>query len=241
MDLSSDRRRIDINDAGVEVTHCPEGVVDVLGVDGRGEAILHAVRYPDRFVKRVDGDDRRHRSEDLLLCYTHLRPYLRKNGRLMEVAMRVVTIAQALASDQYLRSFLLADLHVLQDGFILLPVDRRSHRHLLVEPAPDLQLACALRQPSAKLIRDGAVGDDPARGRAALARRPKRTPDRSFEHQIEVGVLHDDDGILAAHLQRDALECLCGNPRDVVPDLGRAREGDYLYVRVPDERLACLR
>ncbi len=226
MNFGADGRGVDVDDAGVDVTHRAEGIVDVAGVDRRRQAILDAVGDVDRLVQRFDGNDRRDRAEDLLLRDTHIRPHIAEDRRLVEVTVRVAALFEPVAAEQDRGALLLADLDVLQHGLVLLLVDRRPHRHLLVQPAADGHRARALGQPPPKLLGHGAVGDQPARSRAALACRAERAPDRSLDHQIKVGVVHHDDRVLAAHLERHSLERLGGYFRDVVADFGRAGKGE---------------
>ena len=40
------------------------------------------------------------------------------------------------------------------------------------------------------------------RSRAALAGRAERAPERAFDGVIDVGIIHDDDRVLAAHFER---------------------------------------
>jgi hypothetical protein len=50
------------------------------------------------------------------------------------------------------------------------------------------------------------VHDHAAGGGAALTGRPERRPHDAVDGQVEVGVVHDDDGVLAAELEVDVLE-----------------------------------
>ena len=61
------------------------------------------------------------------------------------------------------------------------------------------------RQAVDELGLHGAVRDHAAGGGAALAGGAERAPEDAFDGQVEIGVVHDDDGVLAAHLERDAL------------------------------------
>src|SRR4029079_9201819 len=53
MDLGANRRRVDVEDPGVEIAHGRKGAVDVLRIDRRGEPIFDAVADLDRLVERV--------------------------------------------------------------------------------------------------------------------------------------------------------------------------------------------
>src|SRR5436305_310272 len=60
VDFGADGRRVDVDDAGVHVTHGGERAVDVLSVYRSGEAVLHAVAYGDSLV---EGPARNHRHD----------------------------------------------------------------------------------------------------------------------------------------------------------------------------------
>ena len=57
-----------------------------------------------------------------------------------------------------------------------------------------------------ELVVDGLVHEQ-ARGRGAtLAGRAEGAPDRAVDREVDVRVVHDEDRVLAAHLQVQALE-----------------------------------
>jgi hypothetical protein len=91
-----------------------------------------------------------------------------------------------------------------------------------------------------QLVVDAALDDDPARGRAALAGRAEGRPDDPFDGEVEVGVVEDDDRVLAAELQMDVLEAVGRRLQDRNAGLARACERDHSHVRVTDEGLADL-
>src|SRR5262245_22684946 len=62
--------------------------------------------------------------------------------------------------------------------------------------------------------------DDHATGRrTALPRGTEASPDASFDRQLQLCIVHDDDDVLAAHLEMDVLEAgrsiLIDEPADV--------------------------
>ena len=80
--------------------------------------------------------------------------------------------------------------------------------------------------------------DDAARRSTALARRPERGPEDSVERELEIGVLHHDDRVLAAELEVDVLEVICGIPHHRDAGLARAGERNHRDVWMPDEPVA---
>jgi hypothetical protein len=82
------------------------------------------------------------------------------------------------------------------------------------------------------------VHDHAARGGAALPRGAERRPDDPVDREVEVGVVHNDDRVLAAQLQVDALELVGGVLEHLDAGLARAGQRDHRYVRVAHERVA---
>ena len=60
----------------------------------------------------------------------------------------------------------------------------------------------------------------------------------AVEGQLEIGVLPDDDGVLATELEADALQRLRRAAAYIHARLGMAREGDDPHVWVIDQRVA---
>src|SRR5439155_9072227 len=76
------------------------------------------------------------------------------------------------------------------------------------------------------------VNHHSAGGSTALARGSKTAPDSTINCQIKVGIVHDDDDILAAHFQVAMFETWGTSPRDRVPNLGRSCKGYQLDFRM---------
>src|SRR5947207_2330726 len=104
------------------------------------------------------------------------------------------------------RAFLASDLDVFHDGLELTTAHRRSHLGRGVEPVADAQCPGSGDELFEKRLIDPLVYDDAACGGAALAARAEPAPEASFHRQLEVGVLHDHDDVLAAHLEMHLLE-----------------------------------
>ena len=66
----------------------------------------------------------------------------------------------------------------------------------------------------------------------------ERRPDDAVDREVEVGVVHDDDRVLAAELEVDVLEALGRSLEHLHAGLARARERDHADVGMPDEPLA---
>ena len=115
-----------------------------------------------------------------------------------------------------------------EDELALSAPDVDVARHLLdcagVDERPDVdRLVQAGAQPEGPRPRlealeqrlgDRSLHDHPRAGRAALAGRPEGRPEDAVRREVEVRVPQDDDAVLAAQLQRDALEPPAGALRD---------------------------
>src|SRR5437660_1084757 len=117
--------------------------------------------------------------------------------------MCVITFVQMMAAASERGAvFILADIDVAHDllhgGF----VDYRSHVDLRIGAVADAHRSRSLNQFLCELLVHFLVHDQPRRSRAALAGSPKCAPDSTFYRVVDVGVVHDYDGVLAAHLER---------------------------------------
>ena len=79
------------------------------------------------------------------------------------------------------------------------------------------------------------MDDDAAGGRAALAGRAERRPDDAVHGEVEVGVVHDDDPVLAAQLEVDVLEPFGGGLEHRDARLARPGQRHDADVRMPHD------
>ena len=108
------------------------------------------------------------------------------------------------------------------------------------QSGPDAHLLGAFDQPLRERVCDLLVHDHAARRSAALAGRPERRPHDALHREVEIGVVHDDDPVLATELEVDVLEVVGCALRHEDACLARAGEGDHRDVGMPDEPVACL-
>ena len=117
----------------------------------------------------------------------------------------------------------------------------------LVDQRPDVGASASGRRRGAaaprashqrpqEVVVDLPVQDQPAGGGAALAGGAERAPEHALERQVEVGVVHHDHRVLAAHLERQPLVHPAADLADAGAGLRRAGERDDRHVRVLDER-----
>ena len=206
LNLCPDRRCVDINDARLQLVDGSEGAVDVVRVDGQREAVSGVVGDLDGLLKGIHRDDRDAGAEDLLLRDPHGGVYLAEDGRGVEIAVVQPILGQHAASSEDPGPLGLADLGVRIHALELVGVDDGTQLDVRLEAVPDLERFGTRHQLLLHVAQHLSLHDQARAGGAPLAGRAEAAPDRAVEHQIQVGVVHHDDGVLAAHLQRDALE-----------------------------------
>ena len=225
---------------GLQVAHRAERLVDVAREDRGREPVADPVRDADRLVEVLDRDQRRRRAEDLLLRDPHLRIDVGEDRRPVEEALAELALGRRLAAGEELRALVRADPRVRVDLVERLLVDHGAEVGLGIPAGADPHLLGARDEPLLQLAVDRLVDDHAARGRAALPGGAEGRPDDPLHRELEVGVVHDDDRVLAAELEVDVLEVVGGRLRDRDSRLARAGEGDDRDVRVADEPLAGL-
>src|SRR6185369_6652200 len=85
-------------------------------------------------------------------------------------------------------------------------VDQRPHEGRRIEGIADAHRGVDLLEPRHHLARHALLHDEPARGGAALARRAHGGESHGAHGEIEIGVIHDDHGVVAAQLEDGAPE-----------------------------------
>ena len=83
---------------------------------------------------------------------------------------------------------------------------------------------------------DAFLHEQARAGAADLALVEPDGVDHALDRAVEIGVVEDDEGRLAAELQRQLLAGAGGRLADDAADLGRAGEGDLVDVRMLDDQ-----
>jgi hypothetical protein len=96
---------------------------------------------------------------------------------------------------------LLTDLHIVVDAFNGSPVDNRTNIHLWIKSVAESQFFGALGERFFDLAGDSLLDDQAACRCAALSAGAEGCPEGRFGDEVKIGVVHDDNGILAAHLE----------------------------------------
>ena len=221
----------DIDGADFQLVDEARDVVEPVGADARREPVGGRIRNADhlRDVVRA-ADDRDDRAERLLAHQFAVVRHVVDDGRRIERALPVVAVQQLRALLPPHRSTRRSNSFAAP-SWITVPT---SVAGSIGSPAFSF-FALASTQ-LGKFVRDLLDHEDALHRRAALAGVLGRAGDRKLGRLVEVGVLHDDQRIVAAELQHDAP--IAGLVGDVLADLHRAGERDQVAVRVGDHGIA---
>ena len=111
-------------------------------------------------------------------------------------------------------------------------VDQRTNRNAWFEPVTDLQRANRLGQTRDKHVVDLVLRQDAIDANAGLASIAIFRRHRAFDRSIDVRIVEDDEGCIAAELHRGALHGRCALHHQLLADFGRAREGELAHDRI---------
>ncbi len=161
-----------------------ERIVDVARENGRGQAVVHVVRDFERFVERLERNQRNHGAENFLLADSHRGIAIGKNGRLVEPAVGMSAIREAVAAGRELCMFGHADFHVIHHGLELLLVDARPHFNGGIEAVAHFKGLGARDKFLQKFPIDLFLNGDAAGCGAALAGGAEASPDRAFDGEV---------------------------------------------------------
>jgi len=95
----------------------------------------------------------------------------------------------------------------------------------------DLQGLGALREAAGELLVDGVVDEEPVGAHARLAAVAEFRDHRPVDCGVQVGVLEDDEGRVAAQFQGHLLDGGCALGGQDPADLGGSGEGEVLHDR----------
>src|SRR5882762_7023052 len=223
---------VDVDDAREQVANGVKGAIDVARVDRGREAVGHAVGYFHGFFQASDGDYRNHRAEDFFLRDPHPGIAVAEHRRFVEPTFGERAVSQATAAGEELGAFGLADLHVLHYGFELLLVDARTHIDSWVEAIADFQFFGAGYQTRSEFAVHGFVNGDAAGCSTTLTGGAEAAPDCAVDREVEIGVVHHDDYVLAAHFEAAMFEFGCAGFGDQATDSGGAGEADHRDIQM---------
>src|SRR4029078_2701336 len=113
--------------------------------------------------------------------------------------------ARPLAAGRAPRPFVASDLHVLHHRLQLRVAVRRPHLGLGLQPVADDERLRPRHELVDELLVDLLVHNDAAGRSAALPGGAEAAPQAAVHRQLEGGVVHDHDDVLAAPLESDLL------------------------------------
>ena len=212
------------------------GAADVARPDARRKAVVDVVGPGDRLLlvgERLDGDDR---AEDLALDDLVALRQPGDDRRGVEVPRPVDDRAAGDPLGAGGRA-----VHEPAHAVELRGRDERTHLGVLGRRVADGELLDRGGERGDEVVIDLRPGEH-ARGRGAvLARVPVARDLHAFDGGLDVGVVEDEHGSLAAELQMQALERVRRDPGDLLAGPDVAGERDHRHVRVAHERRAgCL-
>lgn len=206
-----------------------DGSVEVLGVNGGGQTVVGVVGGLDDVLLGLEPGDGANGTEDLLLHDLHLGGDAGEDGGLDEVALVAVALATRLDGG----TLILTGLDVAHDAVVLELADLRALEGVLSEGVADLVLFGALLERGDKLVVDAILHVDTGPGTAALAVVEVDTKVDPVDGVLNVSVVEDNIGGLAAKLERDLLKVRRRRGlHDLPANSSRASEGNLVDVHV---------
>src|SRR6185503_18455893 len=142
------------------------------------------------------------------------------------------------AAGHQLRAFLLADADVFEVLPELRLVDDRTDVGAGRQRVVDLELRQPVRKRANEAVVNARPDDQSRRGRAALPGRKESAVDRAVDRHPQVGVVQNDQRILAAHFELQLGHALDRLGGDRVARRDRAGEADAVDAPIVDHRLA---
>ena len=229
------------DEAGVDADHAvfqrflhPGDAADVTRVEVGRKAEDGVVRHLDDFGFGLELEQRGERSEGLFLRHFHVRGDAGYHCRLEERPAKLVPLATGhdLAAPGEDVGDMLFDL--VHRGFI----DQRAGGDPGLQPVADGQFLHGGSQLFGKGVIDPGLHVDPVRADAGLAVVAELRDHCAFDGRIQIGVVKDDEGGVAAKLHRALQHLVGGLTQQDAAHLGRPGEGQLADQRVLAEFLA---
>jgi hypothetical protein len=129
-------------------------------------------------------------------------------------------------------------LGVFMDGLHAPSIDQRPHVGARLKTVADAQRLSSSSQLLRERFLHGFMYDHAARRGAALAGRAEGTQGNATHRKIHVGVIHHDNGILAAQFQGATAQVAPTDLRDAPPNLGRTGQRDHIHAPMARQRVA---
>src|SRR6266550_3353243 len=216
--LCSDGWCVDVRNSVVQLVQSPERSVDVPRVDRRRQSVLHVVVHRKSLIRVLDPDHGKNRTEDLFLLEPATRLDVRKNRRPVEVALR--QLVRTFSAGHQFRAFRLTNVDVGLDLSDCILVDQRSDIRPLLPSVSKLESLGAVLEHAEELIVNLLLDYKTTGSGTTLPGRAKCAPQRAFEREIQIGIVHHDLSVLPSHLEREALVESATSLADKAPCFG---------------------
>src|SRR5690606_8207120 len=219
-------------DAGLEAGGDVEAEVDVFAPEGGGEAVAGVVGERHRLVGGAEAHGDQHRAEDLLGDDAAGGGDVGDPHGAEEPAAALGEVDVGLVDAGALGGALFDEV---LDARHLHRCDQGADVDGLVERVADAQRLHAAPELVDETGLDGLLDEQARAGAADLALVEPDGVDQALDGAVDVGVLEDDVGRLAAELEGEAFAGAGGRAADQLADLGGAGEGDLLDIGVGDD------
>ena len=223
---------VDKRHAVLELGRDLAGLVQVRAPHGAGQPVVGVVGDADRVVDVLGLVDDRDRSEDLVAAHVGLRVDVGEQGRLHVGAVAV----DLCAADAHRGVAVLARLlQTLDDLVAGLDGRQRSDVGVVVVVGADRELADLLLQGVHGAVVEVLEHDEALWGVAGLAGVVHADGQELVEHPVEVLVVDDQEGVVAAELEHGLLVVLAGGLGHGGAGALGTGQGDALDAGVGDE------
>ncbi|MPL75524.1 hypothetical protein SDC9_21348 [bioreactor metagenome] len=236
-DLGRDDAGVHPDDAVFEAFLHAGDAADVAGVEIRGQTEDRGIRLLDHLFLGVEPEQRCDRAEGFLGGDLHLLRHAGDDGRLEEGAAKRVALA---AGDDGAAALDHVGDVILDLGHGLVR-DQRAGGDAGLETVADVQLGDRGGQLLGEGVIDPGLHIDAVRADAGLAVVAELRHHRALDRGVEIGVVEDDEGRVAAKLHRAFHHLIGGLTHQDPADLGRAGEGQLTHRVVLAELLADVR
>lgn len=212
----------------------PQRPRQVVGPDVAGQAVGNVIGDLKCFFFRTEADGGQDRAEDFFLGDFHRVVRAGEEGWAHEAAFR----PDAAAASGYRCAVLAGGFEVAGHLVEMGLVDQRTDFGLWVEGMTDLDVVHPIDEPCLEFL-GNRVLHQKARGRgAALSVERIDHEDCRIQRPVEIGIVENDHGVLAAELEMHPLQGFRPLSHDHGPGAALADEGDGLDVRMFCQGLA---
>ncbi len=188
---------VDPHGAGLDGRGQPRGGGEVLGPDAGRQPVAGVVGDRRHVLHGLDGCRNHHRTENLFLNDGHFRAgFGDHRGR-----HKGAQLARLFAAGDYFGTAVHAAVDVAHDLVGLPAVDQGADLHVLIQSVTQLHPGRDVRNACHHLVINFLVHVEPGSGDADLAGIEEDGIGRAGDGEIQIRVVHDDGGRLAAQLQ----------------------------------------